>query len=188
MVQQKQPKPTLGRVLVGTGVGLTALAAGAGLFGLAWFSATSDNDLKEHGVRGVAEIVDLWTEDHGGVQAPGGLIDNREYSSCHFAIRFTPDNSNEPIEAELLVQDEEFAPWNVVEQRYTERKPGELIEVVYLPDSPERVESVHSVENAPGVVVGTVLLVLFGIFVVGLGVLGAYLLIFVGTAPTEDAT
>lgn len=174
------------RFLLGVGIGLIGLAAAGGLFALARFAATSDDDIKEKGVRGEAVVVDRWTADQAGARQPGSQLGGRDYTTCHVRVRFTPAGVEEPVEAEVTVLDDEYAKWNEAKQKFEDIAIGAKVPVLYLPDNPERVETVHSIENAPGGMIGTILLIIFGVLVLGLGLFGAYVVLFTGPAPTQD--
>lgn len=190
--KNEQRSVTLRRFLIGIGIGFAGLAMGGGLFFLAWWSATFHDDLKERGVRAEAFIVDLWTEDNEGPTSPGSEISGTDYVSYHFKVRFTPAKANElgeaesslePMEAEVYVEDGEYSRWNEVTQQYEDRKPGEVVEILYLPDNPERVETVHSIENESSGLLGMIVLGFFGLLAIGLGGVGCYMVMFVGPAP-----
>ena len=175
------------RFLLGAGIGVFGIAAGFGLFALARFAATSDDDLKEKGVRGEAVVVDRWTADQDGARSPGSQLGGRDDTTCHFLLRYTPSGSDKPVEAEVTVLDGEYAKWNEAEQKFEDIAIGAKVPVLYLPEKPGRVETVHSIENAPGGMIGAILLIVFGVLVMGLGLFGAYLVLFVGAEPRKDA-
>ena len=178
---------TFRRLLAGGGIALLCLAAGGGLFALAKFTAHFDDDIKGNGVRTEAVIVDRWTEDHDGVSPPGSQLGGRDYTSCHIRVSYTPDGSEKPIEAEATVLDGEYAEWNEAKQQFEDIAIGTKVPIFYLPDNPERIETVHSIENAPSGLVGTILLIVFAVLVMGLGLLGAYFILFVDPPPPPDA-
>lgn len=179
---------TFRRLLAGGGTAFLCLAAGGGLFALAKFTAHFNDDIKERGGRTEAVIVDRWTEDHDGVRSPGRQLGGQDYTSYHIRVSYTPDGAEKPIEAETTVLDGESATWDEAKPQFEDMAIiGTKVPIFYLPDNPERIATVYSIENESSGLLGNILLGVFAVLVMGLGLGGAYFILFVDPPPPPDA-